>query len=210
MVLLPLYNKAIRLVVNRNELPYIHMRSGAKFRHQWPLPEDVFIEDIAHNLSKLCRYAGSIEGEDVIYSVAEHCVRCSFIEPEDNPLYKLLHDSPETYVVDVPRPLKHAPFMGAYRFYEDLAWDEAIAPRFGLTGPKPKSVKYADKVMLVTEKRDLFWTDRTMCLNKMDDAEGIQPLQEKITPWPPAMAEKFFLMRFYQLGGHYEEQCHRG
>jgi len=58
-----------------------------------------------------------------------------------------------------------------------------------------------DKILLVTEKRDLFSQDRVMCLNKMDDAEGVKPLPEKIVPWTPEQAKRAFLMRYYELTG---------
>lgn len=203
--LLQAYNYARRLFISRDSLPYIHMQSGARFVHSWPLAEDVTIEDIANNLSKLCRYCGSIEGDNAIYSVAEHCVRSSYIEPQWDALEKLLHDGSETFVVDLPRPLKYSPFMGVYKFYEHLA-DTVVAEKFHLKTDAitTANVKYADKVMLVTEKRDLFAQDRVMCLNKMDDAEGITPLPEKIVPWTPEQAKRAFLMRFYELTGEEE------
>lgn len=199
--LLSLYNKLRRWFVKRETLPYIHMQSGARFVHQWPLAQDVCIEDVAHNLSKLCRYAGSVEGDDTIYSVAEHCVRASYINPEQFPLEKLLHDRAETWVVDVPRPLKYSPFMrSVFKYYEEMASDVS-GQYFGLNMDETaeREVKRADKVLLVTEKRDLFAQDRVMCLNKMDDAEGVRPLPEKIVPWTPEEAKRRFLMRFYEL-----------
>lgn len=205
-LLLSLYNKARRLVLNREDLPYIHMQSGAKFIHQWPLASDVCIEDVAHNLSKICRYAGSVEGDDVIYSVAEHCVRASYINPEEFPLEKLLHDGPEAYVVDMPRPLKYAPFMRpVYKYYEKLA-EDVVQEKFKLdTSEKAKKeVKRVDKILLVTEKRDLFSQDRVMCLNKMDDAEGVKGLPDRIVPWTPEQAKRAFLTRYYELTGQTE------
>lgn len=205
-LLLSLYNKIRRLVLRREDLPYIHLQSGAKFIHQWPLASDVCIEDIAHNLSKICRYAGSVEGDDVIYSVAEHCVRASYINPEQFPLEKLLHDGPEAFVVDIPRPLKYSPLMHAvYKYYEGLA-EDVVKEKFGLdtSDEAEKEVKRVDKILLVTEKRDLFSQNRVMCLNKMDDAEGVRGLPDKITPWSPAQAKRAFLMRFYELTGQKE------
>lgn len=205
MELLQAYNAVRRLVVSRDSLPYIHMQSGAKFVHQWPLAVDVTIEDVAHNLSKICRYCGSIEGDDTIYSVAEHCVRASYIRPWLYPLEKLMHDGAETYTQDMPRPLKYSPFMrSVYRYYEHEA-DRVVIERFGLsTYPwVKKEVKAVDKIMLVTEKRDLFAQDRVMYLNKMDDAEGVKALPEKIVPWTPEYAKRAFLMRFYELTGRH-------
>lgn len=202
-LLLRAFNYGKRMVVSRESLPYIHLQSGAKFVHQWPLAKDVHIEDIAHNTSKLCRYAGSVEGDDVIYSVAEHCVRASYINSEKYALEKLLHDGAEFALVDCPRPFKYSPFMrSVYKFYERLA-EKVVQEKFNLNSSDEaeKEVKRVDKILLVTEKRDLFSQDRVMCLNKMDDAEGVQPLPEKIVPWTPEQAKRAFLMRFYELTG---------
>jgi len=132
--------------------------------------------------------------------VAEHSVRASYLWPT---LHTLLHDAAEAYCVDIPRPLKRAPFMGVYRFYENLAWKEAIAPRFGLDTEEPWSTKLADKKMLVTEKRDLFREEYRPCLAKIDDAEGIEPIPDKIDPWTPEQSEVAFLRRYAALGGFY-------
>jgi len=171
-----------------------------RFYHQCPLPEDVRIEDVAHGLSKQCRFAGQVDGEDVIYSVAEHSVRVSYIRPWEFPLWKLLHDGSEAYYHDVNRPLKYSPGMEAYRKYELLGLS-AVCQHFGLEMPEPPEVKAADKIMLVTEKRDLFYRDDSWALNKMDDAEGVKPLPERIIPWSPRQAKNAFLMRYYEITG---------
>jgi 5'-deoxynucleotidase YfbR-like HD superfamily hydrolase len=140
--------------------------------------------------------------------VAEHCIRASYINPEKFPLEKLLHDRAETWLVDLPRPLKYSPFMWVYKFYEKLA-EKVSGEKFGLNTSKiaEHEVKRVDKIMLVTEKRDLFAQDRVMCLNKMDDAEGVQGLPEKIVPWTPGQAKRAFLMRYYELTGQKQFYC---
>src|SRR5690348_15201022 len=54
---------------------YILMYSGSRF---WPLdphPEDITIEDIAHSLSRQCRFTGHTKGQ--IYSVGNHSILCA-------------------------------------------------------------------------------------------------------------------------------------
>lgn len=73
-----------------------------------PQPEDICLEDIAHHLSLLCRYGGSVRK---FYSVAEHAVLVSRrVEQKggsrDQQLLALHHDSAEAYLVDIPRPQK--------------------------------------------------------------------------------------------------------
>lgn len=186
--------------VKRETLPYIQTHYGIQWRHTWPVPEDVYIEDIAHALSQLCRFSGHI---NCFYSVAEHSVRVSHLCDSKDALEGLLHDGSEAYCVDVPRPLKRAPGMEVYRMYEDLT-AEAIRQRFNLR-EEPESVKRVDLRMLATEKRDLFREDSTWAVNKGEYGE---PFPEKIVPWTQEEAKRRFLMRFYELTGEdkfYEE-----
>jgi len=72
-------------------------------------PDQVRIADIAHALSLTTRASGHIHH---FYSVAQHCVNCA-LEAKARGLSKqeqlvcLLHDASESYIADVPRPVKH-------------------------------------------------------------------------------------------------------
>ena len=68
-----------------------------------PKPADICIEDIAHSLSNICRYNGHCKK---FYSVAQHSIFVSDMLPARLAIYGLLHDATETYVTDIPRPLK--------------------------------------------------------------------------------------------------------
>lgn len=189
--------------VDRFSMLYMRTNSGVKFYHENPQPKDICIEDIAHHLSKLCRFVGGVDGEDTIYSVAEHSVRVSYVNQSEFALWKLLHDAAEAYYNDLARPLKHADGMQGYRHYESLGM-KAVCRKFGLTELEPLEVKRADRILAVTEKRDLFRVD-----NRADIEYDAQPLTEKIIPWTPREAKTRFLMRFYELTGvnkFYEER----
>lgn len=65
------------------------------------------LDEIAQALSNTCRYGGHVE----FYSVAEHCVRvASWLKDHGYSqrvqLIGLLHDAIETYIGDIPRPIK--------------------------------------------------------------------------------------------------------
>jgi hypothetical protein len=126
---------------------WIATHSGRKF---WPLdprPEEVSIGDVAHALSNLCRFGGhSVR----FYSVAEHSVLVSYQVPPEHQLTALLHDAPEAYVADVPRPLKKD--LANYAEIEALVW-RAVAARFGLPEELPEIVKMADDAVLAAEIR---------------------------------------------------------
>jgi uncharacterized protein len=72
----------------------------------WPLdprPDEIRLVDIAHALSKLCRYGGQCLS---FYSVAEHSLLVASKAPDHLKLVALMHDASEAYLLDIPRPIK--------------------------------------------------------------------------------------------------------
>jgi 5'-deoxynucleotidase YfbR-like HD superfamily hydrolase len=170
---------------------YITTYSGGRF---WPLDpraEDININDIAHALSNICRYTGHVRE---FYSVAQHSVEVSNNVPKQDALFGLLHDASEAYINDVARPLKHSPVMNLYRETEDRIMD-AVCEKFGLPLEHPKSVKLADRKLLVTEIRDLMNTSDLSMLSEYQ----VKPLKKAIHPLEPKAAKSLFLDRFYEL-----------
>ena len=111
---------------------------------------DICIEDIAHGLSRICRFAGHCAG---FMSVAEHSVAVARIVMTTDPghaLEALMHDASEAYLGDMPRPIKHLPEMAPYREAEERA-ERSIAEKYGLVFPWPQSVKDADRQRLFIE-----------------------------------------------------------
>lgn len=143
---------------------WMQVTSGIQF---WPLdprPDEILLTDIARALSNLCRYGGHIPKG--FYSVAQHSVLVSMhVEQEaitagmpkelvtELAGAGLMHDSPEGYIVDVPRPIKHR--LGGYKDIE-YGLAEAIGDKWSLPlTDLPGIVKRHDERALVTEKRDL-------------------------------------------------------
>lgn len=166
-------------------------------RQAWPLDMragDFDIADIAHSLALQCRFGGHCR---TFYSVAEHCVRVSwYVEAMGGNVPAALgHDSPETYIVDVPRPLKRqlegyaeiehgiARLMEAWMGLDDGAFDRPV-------------VKYADEVLLATEARDLMKIGKPWHLRAL-------PLPGRIRPWGWRQAEVRFLARYHALRGEH-------
>lgn len=163
-------------------------------RRFWPLdprPGDVVIEDVAHALSMLCRFAGHCR---TFYSVAQHSILVSYTCDPGDELAGLLHDAAEAYVIDVPRPLKRDACMAAYRDAEEVV-HAAIGQRFGLASGIPASVKVADEIVLATEARDLMDTRTCPWVN----LDGVLKLDQRIRTWSPELAESLFLARFAEL-----------
>lgn len=161
-------------------------------RQYWPCdprPHEVFIEDIAHSLSLQCRYAGHCLR---FYSVAEHSVLISrslaATHAPEVALAGLLHDAPEAYCVDIPRPLK--PYLTNYKAIEQDNW-LAIAERYGLPAELPDEVHDADNRIIADELVNL----REMPWHAKHD----RPLGVKLRYWSPEEAELEFLATFDAL-----------
>ncbi len=161
-------------------------------RQYWPMdprPHEVHIEDIAHSLAMQARYAGHCIK---FYSVAEHSVLIArHLAAKHAPevaLAGLLHDAPEAYCVDIPRPLK--PYLTNYRAIEQDNW-LAIAARFGLPKELPSAVHDADNRIIADELVNLVpmpW-----------HARHDRPLGVKLRYWSPEEAELGFLATFDAL-----------
>lgn len=169
--------------------PEIRTHSDLYFNYLEPDPDTIRIEDIAHGLSNTCRFAGQTK----FYSVAQHSYLVSCILPPELKLQGLMHDAAEAYIGDVPKPLKNLlpDFMRIERIVE-----QAIFKKFGLPLELDDAVKWADLVMLSTEKRDLIVTgqEHKWTVDHVAPAEDIQ-----VFPLPPDQAETLFMLRWIEL-----------
>lgn len=165
-------------------------------------PGMVTIFDIAHPLANQCRYGGHV---NTFYSTAQHCcLLASYTEkvlhgtPLDC-LQILMHDAAESYLVDIPRPVKQ--YMPEYR-----QWDhnvtEGIRTWLGVADvPLPPFQEELDGRIIIDERAQLFRA------SGLDWGQRCKPLDIKIVPWAAAWAEKQFLMRYAAyshaaFGGH--------
>lgn len=177
-----------------NIRPDILTQSGNYFNFEYPGTSEVYIEDIAHALSHICRFNGHTH---TFYSVAQHSVLVSkvveWIDPSRQ-MEGLLHDAAEAFIGDVARPLKQ--LLPDYKVIEERV-ERAIFPIFGIQYPLSKAVKTADLILLATEQRDL--------MPEHDDQwaliKEIKPLQESIMPMSPGEAFRAFMQRYEELGG---------
>ena len=171
---------------------WIQTFTGRQFWPCDPRPEEIFIEDIAHSLALQCRFAGHCAA---FYSVAQHSVLVSRQVPARLALWGLLHDASEAYLTDLTRPLKRSTALGAeYRLIEAVVM-KVVCERFGLSQEEPAAVKRADKMLLMTEKRDFMRAG-----SAPEWAEQQKPLIERIFALDWRAAERAFLDRFEELG----------
>jgi hypothetical protein len=170
---------------------WIQTFTGKKF---WVLDareEDVDIRDIAHALANTSRFGGHTERP---YSVAQHSVWVSRHCPK-YPLIGLLHDAAEAYLGDMVKPLKGD--MLEYQRAEANLW-AVIADKFRLPNELPEEVKVADRLALVTERRDLM---KVTGHKWHPTLEALEPDPEPIRSgwWAHRQAEKNFLAEFARL-----------
>jgi uncharacterized protein len=148
----------------------------------------IWMSDIAHSLSCLCRFNGHCRE---FYSVAQHCVLVSQHVPGWAAKWGLLHDASEAYLADVPTPLKR--HLAGYSELEVEVMSR-VATRFGLGWPQPASVTHWDRVLLATEARDLMRNAQGW-----PELVGVEPLRISIEPVLPLEAETMFLSRWNEL-----------
>jgi len=157
-----------------------------------PSPDNINLLDIAHALSNQCRFTGHVRK---FYSVAEHSCRVHDIVPTELKLAAILHDASEYALMDLARPVKEQKEMYLFREAED-ALMECIAEKYNFTYPLEDKIKEADKILLVTEYRDLMPPE----VFKVTDFNGHKPLENYINPWTPEMAKSAMMLRLEKLG----------
>lgn len=161
--------------------------SGGRFFPLDPHPAEVFVEDIAAALAKICRYGGMTTE---FYSVAEHSVLVSEHVPAEYAFEALLHDAGEAYVGDMRRPLKNAPELVAFREIEQRIVD-AVFERFGVLSTIDSRVAIHDIDMRIC-------TDEMIALMRAPVDHG-PAVGAKIVALSPRGAEILFMTRFLEL-----------
>jgi len=178
-------------VTNRGT--WMQLRGGRRFYPLDPRADEVFIEDIAHSLSRQIRYNGL---SDLDVSVGQHSVNAAWIADIEGyhagvQLAALMHDAPETYVADMVRPLKVE--FPDYRALEDTV-ATVIWERFNLPVIDHKLIKYFDNLCLSWEKRDMYWSAEEWP-NMLDVPEYCPTM----TTWSPDYTKARFLNLFRWL-----------
>jgi hypothetical protein len=179
---------------------WVQTFSGRKVDLEYPKPEDIAIEDIAHALSRICRYGGHCKD---FYSVAEHSLLVEKVIQDEicdcKPVNMagLLHDAAEAYLGDMISPLKK---IVTRELYLEGRWLDAISEKFALEvklNPMNRRVHTADAFMMKVEVYSVLpsvHSDWGFPLKRPEFPSYYQP-----KCLPPAEAEKAFLARFREL-----------
>jgi hypothetical protein len=181
--------------------PYIRTFSGLRHDLLNPDPDSISILDIAHALSQICRFTGHT---GKFYSVAQHSVIVAKRLRDTGhgigiQRQGILHDAHEAYTGDVASPIKLAleclsppGAFGAWADFESRH-ASAVRTRFRLPCELSPAVKQADLVALVTEARDFM-------IPCPGDWPNVQPMEQKIYEWNPAVARGMFLEECERCG----------
>jgi len=161
--------------------------------------DDIDIADIAHSLSKQCRYNGHV---DDFYSVAEHSVLLSLaLERDGYPhatvLTGLLHDASECYIGDIIKPIKNAlDDLGFSLKPIELGIEKLISEKFNLPWGWPDVIHEYDRRIVRDEKDQL----------KADESDDwasfnipVVGLGVDINAWNHRRAYSEFMARFREL-----------
>jgi len=108
----------------------------------------------------------------------------------------LMHDSSESFMGDMNRPLKHFTAAGVAYRRQEAVLQHLICRKFGLQLIEPPSVKIADNQMLYAEREQLMNVKFPEANKWLADET---PAAIKIKKWSPEKAEKMFLARFKEL-----------
>lgn len=183
----------------------IMLASGVLFDLTNPAGSPISLQDIAHGLGRVCRFAGQTNR---FYSVAEHCFHVARLVPVELARVALLHDASEAFIGDVTRPLKA--LLPDYQAIEARI-EAAIEALFltpaelDLGGFKAPAVKAADLAMCLVEARELmpnvpgYWSSLPVDPAALDKARGTRLNFDR-----PEFATAAWL-RAWQRYGHWQE-----
>lgn len=166
----------------------IAISSGHYFDYKHPAQSEFTINDIAKGLSNTCRFGGQCER---FYSVAEHSVIMSKIIGQELAFAALMHDAPEAFIGDIPKPLKV--MLPDYQKIEDEV-EAAVLGRFGVQLPLHPRIKELDRKMLAAEQQQVMGSS-----DKWHWTHGEHPAEINVQFWSPEEANRRFLERAFFL-----------
>lgn len=154
-------------------------RSGDSIELNNPNVDSVSIDEIAHNLSHICRWGGKPED---YFSVAEHCVMAAERAPEHKRLGILMHDCEEALIGDNITPLKE--FLPELVVLGDKIRDLLLI-KF--------EVPYDPELVLVMDEAQLEWERENIIKNR--NYAGLTP----------KIAKRLFLYQFYKYSQYVKQ-----
>ena len=174
--------------------PWIELINGGRFYFNKPVYD---IGSVAHSLSHICRFTGHCRK---FYSVAEHSILVSRIMEDmglGDPMEGLLHDSVESVLADVARPIKS--LLKDYKALE-AALDVAMRKQFALPEQMTDGCKRADTIALMIEAREIMPNKGENFENIPDeDLLAARKATYMIAAWSPENARERFMTRMHDI-----------
>lgn len=184
------------------EEAWITSATGRRIYPLDPRRGSVDIVDVAHALAHLCRFNGHCAQ---FYSVAEHSVMVADMVKDVAPeleLHALIHDAPEAYLGDLPRPVKHSlPAMHT----AEILWEKEIHRHLGLRWPLDPAeqaiIKASDRLALCVEMHTMKVGEYRVYdyLDGRTKEEWLKANTGRPYGWSPGEAKAKFLERFKAL-----------
>lgn len=181
---------------------HIQTRSGHALYFSDPDPKCIELSDISYGLSFECRYANQAKFH---YSVGQHSVLGAryFMDVVGDVVlafHFLFHDATEAYMKDLPTDLKRC--LPLYKWFEQLLWKKAIAPRFDLSVNMDPLIKDCDNRIVVNERPVVLKKPANDNVWKVNPSLKRLP-HTKITRWTIDKARKEFEKCFRELAPVY-------
>lgn len=180
--------------------PWIQSRDGRCIDLIAPDLTELTIEEVAHSLSRICRFTGHTRGR-IPYNVAQHSCLVAKNLPQELQYDGLMHDSHESALGDVSSPVKWA----LERWGGGKAWKKlddsmanAFAQRWSFSLGIPL-VREADLRALITERRDVMGNVEAKPWGIMWEGKLVQPYVDEIIPWSIDESEYQFLRAFEKM-----------
>ena len=169
----------------------------------WPLEprlDEVYIEDIAYGLANECRFGNQLSE---FYSVAEHSVLLVDIVPPHLKKWALIHDTPEGYMSDIPKPIKTLPEFNEYRVRETILMG-VLAQFFDMEEQdEPEELKPYDRRMAYLENI-VYKGDAAIAKIRAggvseDEVNWSLEHQSMIQKWTPQEAYRAWMSKYEEL-----------
>lgn len=183
---------------------FITANSGKRVNLKNPKPESIDINDIAIALSRVARFTGHTKE---FISVGQHSINVKWLlqergEPIIVQLYGLLHDASEAYLNDIVRPIKQLfpiYYQLEHRIMKVILKGLQLNRVLCLTKEQHKTVKLADDLLAVAERRDQINHGGTPCPRDFVGSGLTKGWERKIKGMEPNDAARIFLEEYYNL-----------
>jgi 5'-deoxynucleotidase YfbR-like HD superfamily hydrolase len=165
-----------------DSMKFFLMNSGRKIYLEDLSVDDVHLSDIAHHLTKICRYGGGLSLNHH-YSVANHSIALYYYAMDkglsvDIQRNLLMHDATEAYLGDVNGILKQylPDYMCIEEVFKQLIWSKYQLSRDPLV---EDTVKQLDKRILLDEAQ-AFYRDKYTYFQ--EQYPNLEPLNIRLYP----------------------------